>query len=125
MNNQFENPGKIIDSIEPKPKSEFYDPTENDNEITAFVVDHTDRWRDHRSQNYRDDWDKYERIWRGVWASEDKSRESERSRIISPATQQAVETSHAECMEAIFGQGEVFDIKDDLKDANGSSVDVV
>ena len=124
MSNPFDNTGQIVDSIEPKPKSEFYNPTGNDKELTAFVVDHTDRWRDHRNQNYRDEWDKYERIWRGVWASEDKSRESERSRIISPATQQAIETSHAECMEAIFGQGEFFDIKDDLKDANGSAVDV-
>ena len=112
-----------MDNIEDNaPK--FYEPTESDKELLRFVVDHTTRWRDYRDQNYQDDWDKYERVFRGVWAGEDKHRESERSRVISPATQQAVETRHAEVMEAIFGQGEFFDIKDDIKDVNGSAVDV-
>jgi hypothetical protein len=69
-------------------------------------------------------WQEYERVFRGIWASEDKTRESERSRIISPATQQAIETRHAEIMEAIFGQGEFFDISDDVKDVNGNPFDV-
>ena len=88
-------------------------PSDADRELTAFVVQHCDRWRDNRDQNYLEDWLEYERIFRGVWASEDRTRESERSRLISPATQQAVETRHAEIMEAIFGQGEFFDIQDD------------
>jgi hypothetical protein len=71
-----------------------------------------------------DTWLEYERIFRGQWAVEDKTRDSERSRIISPATQQAVETRHAEIMEAIFGQGEFFDIQDDIRDVNGNSLDV-
>lgn len=104
--------------------SKFYEPTENDKELVKFIVDHTDRWRDYRNQNYLDDWERYERIWRGIWSEEDKTRASERSRVISPATQQAVETSHAETMEAIFGQGEFFDIQDDLNDENKTSVDV-
>lgn len=98
----------------------FYEPTENDRELVRFVVEHTDRWREHRDENYLEKWNRYERIFRGVWAEEDKQRQSERSKIISPATQQAVETRHAEVMEAIFGQGEYFDIKDDLNDQNGS-----
>lgn len=116
----YDNTGQIIDPELESPESDFYEPTENDDELTQFIIDHTDRWRDYRDQNFQDDWDKYERIFRGVWSSEDKTRDSERSRIISPATQQAVETRHAEVMEAIFGQGEFFDIKDDLKDQNGS-----
>ena len=63
-------------------------------------------------------------FFRGEWAAEDKTRESERSRIVSPATQQAVETRHSEIMEAVFGQGEYFDIEDDLRDVNGNSIDV-
>jgi len=98
----------------------FYEPTENDRELVRFVVEHTDRWREHRDENYLEKWNQYERIFRGVWAEGDKQRQSERSKIISPATQQAVETRHAEVMEAIFGQGEFFDIKDDLNDQNGS-----
>jgi hypothetical protein len=99
-------------------------PTESDNELVNFVVSHTSRWRDHRDENYLEDWKEYERIFRGVWAAEDKTRESERSRIISPATQQAVETRHAEIMEAIFGSGEYFDISDDVADIDGNPLDV-
>jgi hypothetical protein len=69
-------------------------------------------------------WLEYERVFRGIWAAEDKTRESERSRIISPATQQAIETRHAEIMEAIFGQGEFFDISDDVLDVDGNPLDV-
>jgi hypothetical protein len=103
---------------------QFEQPSDADRELTAFVVQHCDRWRDHRDQNYLEDWLEYERIFRGVWASEDRTRESERSRLISPATQQAVETRHAEIMEAVFGNGEFFDIKDDIKDYNGDPMDV-
>jgi hypothetical protein len=100
------------------------DPSEADKELAAFVVQHCDRWRDSRDENYLEDWKEYERIFRGVWASEDRTRDSERSRLISPATQQAVETRHAEIMEAIFGNGEFFDIKDDIMDYNGNPMDV-
>ena len=103
---------------------QWEEPSESDKELAQFVVSHTDRWRDNRDQNFLEDWLEYERIFRGVWAAEDKTRESERSRLISPATQQAVETRHAEIMEAIFGNGEFFDIKDDVKDYNGNPMDV-
>ena len=104
--------------------SPFEEPTESEKELTSWIIDHTDRWRDHRDANYIDKWEEYERIFRGQWSVEDKQRESERSRIISPASQQAVETRHAEIMEAIFGQGEFFDIEDDVKDVNGNPFDV-
>jgi len=99
-------------------QNDFDQPTENDKELVSFVVDHCNRWRDWRDTNYLDNWEEYERIFRGEWAPEDKTRESERSRIITPGTQQAVETRHAEIMEAIFGSGEFFDIEDDVKDDN-------
>jgi len=102
----------------------FEQPSEQDKEIVAFVVNHCDRWRDYRNTNYLTLWDEYERIFRGEWAVEDRMRDSERSRIVTPAAQQAVETRHAEIMEAIFGQGEFFDIEDDIKDVNGNPLDV-
>jgi len=105
-------------------QNEFDEPSENDKELTAFVIDHCDRWRDYRNTNYLDSYLEYERIFRGEWAAEDKTRDSERSRIVTPATQQAVETRHAEVMEAIFGQGEFFDIQDDLQDINKNPIDV-
>jgi hypothetical protein len=103
---------------------EFQEPTESDKELVAFVVNHCDRWRDYRNTNYLDDWLEYERIFTGEWAAEDKTRDSERSRIVTPATQQAVETRHAEIIEAIFGQGEFFDIEDDIRDVNNNPLDV-
>ena len=103
---------------------DFEEPTENDKELTSFVVDHCDRWRDYRNTNFLDKYLEFERIFRCEWAAEDKTRDSERSRIVTPATQQAVETRHAEIMEAIFGQGDFFDIKDDLKDVDGNPLDV-
>ena len=104
--------------------NEFYEPTEGDKELLAFVTDHCDRWRDWRDTNFLPSYLEYERIFRGQWAAEDKMRESERSKLVTPATQQAVETRHAEIMEAIFGQGEFFDIEDDIKDVNGNPLDV-
>lgn len=105
---------------ESEESSTFYKETAADKELLKFIVGHTDSWRDYRDQNYADKWDRYERIFRGIWEEADKERGSERSRLISPATQQAIETRHAEIMEAIFGQGEFFDIEDDLADKNGS-----
>ncbi len=102
----------------------FEQPSEKDNELVAFVVNHCDRWRDYRNSNFLDAWEEYERIFRGEWASDDRTRESERSRLVTPAAQQAVETRHAEIMEAIFGQGDFFDIEDDIKDVNGNPLDV-
>ena len=105
-------------------KNTFEEPTEAEKKLTSWVSDHITRWRDYRDANYMDLWLEYERIFRGQWANEDKTRDSERSRIISPATQQAVETRHAEIMEAIFGQGDFFDIEDDIKDVNGNPLDI-
>ena len=105
-------------------QNDFDQPTENDKELIAFVVDHCDRWRDYRNVNFLPLWEEYERIFRGEWAVEDKTRDSERSRIVTPMTQQAVETRHAEIMEAIFGSGEYFDIKDDVRDVDGNPMDV-
>jgi hypothetical protein len=112
------------DNQEKLEQGEFYEPTQADKDLTDFVTDHCNRWRDWRDTNYLPDYLEYERIFRGQWASEDKTRESERSRIVTPATQQAVETRHAEIMEAIFGQGEFFDIQDDIRDVNNNPIDV-
>jgi hypothetical protein len=102
----------------------YEEPTESERELVDFVIEHTNRWRDYRDTNFLADWDEYERIFRGRWSALDKTKETERSRLVSPATQQAIETRHAEVMEAIFGQGEFFDIKDDIMDVNGNPLDV-
>lgn len=116
----YDNTGQVIDEKKDSEVTKFHEPSDADKELTAFVVDHTNAWRDYREQNFMSDWKRYERVFRGKWEETDKERSSERSRIISPATQQAVETRHAEIMEAIFGQGEFFDIADDINDQNGA-----
>jgi hypothetical protein len=84
--------------------------------LEGWVIDKCQSWRDHYESNYSQKFDEYYRLWRGQWAAEDKTRESERSRIISPALQQAVESSVAELEEATFGRGKWFDIEDDVAD---------
>ena len=103
---------------------QFEEMSESEKELGSWVSQHLERWRDWRDANYMDKWLEYERIFRGIWDPEDRTRDSERSRVISPATQQAIETRHAEIMEAIFGQGDFFDIQDDIRDVNGNSLDV-
>ena len=82
-------------------------------------------WRNHRDQNYVTKWDEYYRLWRGIWLQEDRTRSSEKSRIISPALQQAVESSVAELEEATFGRGKWFDIQDDMLDDNPQDAEYV
>ena len=82
-------------------------------------------WRTHREINYTAKWDEYYRLWRGIWDSSDRLRKSERSRIIAPALQQAVESSVAELEEATFGRGKWFDIQDDYLDQDKSEAEYI
>ena len=77
-------------------------------------------WRTHREINYTAKWEEYYRLWRGIWDASDRLRNSERSRIIAPALQQAVESSVAELEEATFGRGKWFDLQDDMLDNDKS-----
>jgi len=104
---------------------EDYEVTESDKELVSFVVEHCDKWRDWRDTNYEQKWDEYERIYYGIWASEDRTRDSERSKIISPATRQAVDNRVAETMEGFAGSGKLFEIVDDGLDENRVDVEVM
>ena len=79
-------------------------------ELVSFVMNRVDRYTEHRDSLYSVRWDEYERLWRGVWSEEDRIRDSERSKMISPALQQAIETRQSEISEAVFGKGEFFDV---------------
>ena len=97
-----------------------------ENKLVSWVIDNVTEWKDHRDDNYREDWKKYERIWRGVWDGQDRMRDSERSKIISPATQQAIENHTSEIEEALWGAGaDLFDIDDDMKDKDKSDIEYV
>lgn len=78
--------------------------------LVAWVTEHTEAWEDFRDNNYKDKWDEYYRLWRGIWKEEDKMRASERSRIIAPALQQAIEVTVSELEEALFSKKKWLDI---------------
>lgn len=90
--------------------------------LESWVMYKAETWQDHYRQNYKETHDEYYRLWRGIWASEDKTRKSERSRIIAPALQQAVESSVAEIEEATFGRGKWFDLTDNMGDKDTKDV---
>ena len=85
-------------------------------DLLEWVMAHVDDWRDHYSSKYQDKHEEYYRIWRGIYSEDDKVRQSERSKIIPPALQQAVESSVSELEEATFGRGKWFDLEDDDPD---------
>ena len=99
-----------------------YEKKFTEQKVENWVINKVDQWRDHFNANYEQKFDEYYRLWRGQWAKEDMTRESERSRLISPALQQAVESSVAEVEEATFGRGKWFDIKDDRNDQDPSDI---
>ena len=93
--------------------------------LKDWIGDKCMMWRDHYQSNYQETHDEYYRIWRGIWDKSDSMRDSERSKLISPATQQAVESAVAEIEEATFGRGKFFDIKDDFQDNNPADVAII
>jgi hypothetical protein len=90
--------------------------------LEDWVMDKCEQWRDHYESNYQERHEEYYRLWRGIWSQEDSLRTSERSKLISPALQQAVESSVAEVEEATFGRGKFFDVTDDLGDNNKADI---
>ena len=93
--------------------------------LKDWIGDKCMMWRDHYQTNYQEIHDEYYRIWRGIWDKSDSMRDSERSKLISPATQQAVESAVAEIEEATFGRGKFFDIKDDFQDNNPADIAII
>ena len=104
--------------------SEIYeaDPLMVEESIEDWVITKCEDWRDHYESNYSYRFDEYYRLWRGIWDPADSDRASERSRIISPALQQAVESNVAELEEATFGRGKWFDVSDNLGDTERQDV---
>ena len=93
--------------------------------LASWLNYRLDGWRNHREQNYTSKWDEYYRLWRGIWDTSDRTRTSERSRIIAPALQQAIESSVAELEEATFGRGKWFDLQDDMLDQDNSEAEYI
>jgi hypothetical protein len=98
------------------------DPLLVEETIEEWVMTKCEDWRDYYESNYEGRFEEYYRLWRGIWDPADSERRSERSRIISPALQQAVESNVAELEEATFGRGKWFDVADNLGDTNKQDV---
>lgn len=84
--------------------------------LVSWVMERVKHARESRDAQYSALWQEYTRIWRGIYTKKDKATDSERSKLISPATQQAVEMTASEMEEATFGREAWFDIADDLQD---------
>ena len=92
-------------------------------QLVSWIQGHLDDWRDNRDTNYLESWKEYERLWRGEWAAQDKLRESERSRLVSPALQEAIENHASEIEEGVFGTGDsLFSIDDDMADKDDKDI---
>ena len=98
-----------------------YTPT---NKLVSWLAGHLEDWRESRDANYLNNWKEYEALWRGEWRAEDKMRESERSRIVSPVLQEAIENHASEIEEGVFGNGDdLFSIDDDYMDKDAADID--
>ncbi len=86
--------------------------------LVGFVMGHVNEWKQDFETNYHPKWNELERLSRGEFASQDRDRKSERSTVVTPATQQAVEQYVSEMSEAVFGNGSFFDIEDDQEGIN-------
>jgi len=103
------------DSIQP-PDPEAGIKKSADEKLVAWVLERTEKWKTHRDANYSQQWDTYERMWRAIYSEEEKTRKTERSKIMSPALSEAVENGVAEIEEAVFGRGDFFDLWPEARD---------
>ena len=58
---------------------EEYDNFGNTTDLAGWVIDHCNKWRDYYESNYSAKHEEYFRLYRSIWAAEDKTRESESS----------------------------------------------
>ncbi|MCP4902875.1 MAG: hypothetical protein GY906_38425 [bacterium] len=73
-------------------------------------------WAQDRDRDHKNRWEEYYRLWRGIWSASDKTRMSERSRLIAPALQQAIEGITSEIESAVLDKKSFFDVVDDPND---------
>lgn len=98
------------------PVSDEAAPKEVGGELVSWIMDKVDPWRQHRDTSHANLWDEYYRIWRGMFTSAEGKKKQERSKIVAPATMQAVDSSVAEIEEAIFGREQWIDLEDDYEE---------
>jgi len=91
--------------------------------LAGYVSGLVDSWASDRDGDGRKErWEEYYRLWRGIWSTEDRNRNSERSRIITPALQQAIEAVTSEIESAILDKAQWFDVEDDITDQSREDI---
>lgn len=103
----------IVESPETQDKPAPMDPGSS---LVSWVMGRVNRWRQYRDNSFAARWGEYYRLFRGRWSVHDKTRQSERSRIVTPALSQAIEMHVAELEEAAFGEAGWVDLQDDVTD---------
>lgn len=116
----------VTDIVVDKPGTEDSKYQNSSAALVSWIVTHVKQWEQHRDNNYREKFEEYYRLWRGIWDPRDRTRKSERSKLISPATAQAVDSTVAELEEATFGKGKYWvDISDDIADQQKTDMALV
>lgn len=93
--------------------------------IASWIMEIVREARQSRDTNHKGMWDAYERVYRGRYSVQEKARESERSRLIAPALQQAIDSTCAAIEDAIFGRAQWFDMNDDVEDEERQDIEAV
>jgi hypothetical protein len=90
--------------------------------LAGWIMGRVDKWEDHRNRGYAKRWKEYWRMWRGLWHTDDRTRKSERSRLIAPALAQAIEASAAEVETILLDKSNWIDVSDDVADQDNRDV---
>lgn len=103
--------------LEPRSESMLVEPARTSSSgegLVSWVMTRVERWRRARDAEFSENWIKYYCLWKGDWTPVLKGKQSERSRLIAPALQQAVDQTLAEMVEATFSKSTWFDVSDDV-----------
>ena len=94
---------------------EFAEPVDTANpDLVGWVMEKVQQWRTSRDAKFATNWAQYYKLWKCEWSPDLKNKNAERSRLVAPATQNAVDQTVAEMAEAVFGRGKYIEI--DLPD---------
>ena len=87
-----------------------------DDELVKWVIGTIEPWEQYRKDNFEKNWKDYYKEWKSIWTHDSKTRNSERSRFISPALGQAIEMAVSEMEEATFSRKYWVDFDDNIED---------
>jgi len=92
-------------------------------ELASWVSHLVDSNETARDSEYKTEWEENFRAWLVRFGSEDRTRKSERSRLVSPSIMAAVDATVAELEEALLNKPEFVDLRDDEVDLYANRVD--